>query len=82
MALAATFDAPGIHTTAGRIGIEGRIKHVQNQREGHTGIMGGLDCWSPNLNIFRDPRWGRGQETYKALSDASVRSVTRCFDRI
>ena len=33
-------------------------------REGHTGIMGGLDFWSPNLNIFRAPRWGRGQETY------------------
>ena len=62
--LAATFDAPSIHTMAGQIGIEGRIKHVQNLREGHTGIMGGLDFWSPNLNIFRDPRWGRGQETY------------------
>ncbi|WP_183816434.1 glycoside hydrolase family 3 C-terminal domain-containing protein [Tunturibacter empetritectus] len=62
--LAATFDAPGIHTMAAQIGIEGRIKHVQNIREGHTGIMGGLDFWSPNLNIFRDPRWGRGQETY------------------
>ena len=62
--LASTFDAPGIHTMAGQIGIEGRIKHVQNVREGHTGIMGGLDFWSPNLNIFRDPRWGRGQETY------------------
>jgi len=62
--LAATFDAQGIHTMAAQIGIEGRIKHVQNVREGHTGIMGGLDFWSPNLNIFRDPRWGRGQETY------------------
>jgi beta-glucosidase len=62
--LAATFDAPGIHAMATQIGIEGRIKHVQNMREGHTGIMGGLDFWSPNLNIFRDPRWGRGQETY------------------
>ena len=62
--LAATFDAPAIHTMATQIGIEGRIKHVQNVREGHTGIMGGLDFWSPNLNIFRDPRWGRGQETY------------------
>jgi beta-glucosidase len=62
--LAATFDVQGIHTMAGQIGIEGRIKHVQNVREGHTGIMGGLDFWSPNLNIFRDPRWGRGQETY------------------
>jgi beta-glucosidase len=62
--LAATFDTPGIHTMAAQIGVEGRIKHVQNAREGHTGIMGGLDFWSPNLNIFRDPRWGRGQETY------------------
>ncbi|MGA2569205.1 MAG: glycoside hydrolase family 3 C-terminal domain-containing protein [Terracidiphilus sp.] len=62
--LAATFDAPGVHAMAIQIGIEGRIKHVQNEREGHTGIMGGLDFWSPNLNIFRDPRWGRGQETY------------------
>jgi len=62
--LAATFDAAGIHTMAGQIGVEGRIKHVQNAREGHTGIMGGLDFWSPNLNIFRDPRWGCGQETY------------------
>jgi beta-glucosidase len=62
--LAATFDTPGIHTMAAQIGIEGRIKHVQNVREGHTGLMGGLDFWAPNLNIFRDPRWGRGQETY------------------
>jgi len=62
--LAATFDPAGIHTMAAQIGVEGRIKHVQNLREGHIGIMGGLDFWSPNLNIFRDPRWGRGQETY------------------
>ncbi len=62
--LAATFDPAGIHTMAAEIGVEGRIKHVQNLREGHIGIMGGLDFWSPNLNIFRDPRWGRGQETY------------------
>ncbi len=62
--LAATFDAPGIHSMAIQIGIEGRIKNVQDTRAGHTGIGGGLDFWSPNLNIFRDPRWGRGQETY------------------
>ena len=62
--LAASFDAAAIHAMAAQIGVEGRIKHVQNAREGHTGIMGGLDFWSPNLNIFRDPRWGRGQETY------------------
>jgi beta-glucosidase len=62
--LAATFDVPGIHAMATDIGVEGRIKHVQDVRAGHTGIMGGLDFWAPNLNLFRDPRWGRGQETY------------------
>jgi beta-glucosidase len=62
--LAATLDALGIHTMATQIGIEGRIKHVQDSSSGHTGIGGGLDFWAPNLNIFRDPRWGRGQETY------------------
>src|SRR5271157_5902629 len=62
--LAATFDAPGVHDMAVDIGIEGRIKHVQAERAGHSDVMEGLDFWAPNLNIFRDPRWGRGQETY------------------
>ena len=62
--LAATFDAPGVHEMGTDIGIEGRIKHLQDVKAGHVGIMGGLDFWAPNLNIFRDPRWGRGQETY------------------
>ena len=46
------------------ISIEGRIKHVQAVRAGHSNIFEGLDFWAPNINIFRDPRWGRGQETY------------------
>ena len=62
--LAATFDAPGIHAMATGISIEGRIKHAQDVAAGHSNIMEGLDFWSPNVNIFRDPRWGRGQETY------------------
>jgi len=62
--LAATFDAPRIHEMATAIGIEGRIKHVQHERAGHSNIFEGLDFWAPNVNIFRDPRWGRGQETY------------------
>src|SRR5215467_4841937 len=62
--LAATFDVPRIHEMATAIGIEGRIKHAQDERAGHSNIMEGLDFWSPNINIFRDPRWGRGQETY------------------
>ena len=62
--LAATFDAPAIHQMAIVIGTEGRIKHVQAVRAGHSNIFEGLDFWAPNINIFRDPRWGRGQETY------------------
>ncbi|HEV2487709.1 MAG TPA: glycoside hydrolase family 3 C-terminal domain-containing protein [Terracidiphilus sp.] len=62
--LAATFDVPGIHTMAVAIGTEGRIKHAQDVRAGHSDIFEGLDFWAPNINIFRDPRWGRGQETY------------------
>src|SRR5208337_1409178 len=62
--LAATFDVPRIHEMATAIGIEGRIKHAQDERAGHSNIFEGLDFWAPNVNIFRDPRWGRGQETY------------------
>ncbi len=62
--LAATFDVPGIYTMGEQISVEGRIKHVQDTAAHHVGIGGGLDFWAPNLNIFRDPRWGRGQETY------------------
>jgi beta-glucosidase len=62
--LGATFDAPLIHEMAIVIGTEARAKHNQAVRAGRRDIMEGLDFWSPNINIFRDPRWGRGQETY------------------
>jgi beta-glucosidase len=62
--LAATFDAPLIYDMAVIIATEARAKHNQAVRQGHSDIMEGLDFWSPNVNIFRDPRWGRGQETY------------------
>ena len=62
--LAATFDAPRIHEMATAIGIEGRIVHTQALHDGNSGFFRGLDFWAPNVNIFRDPRWGRGQETY------------------
>ena len=64
IALAAAFDAEAVHRMAIVIGTEGRIKHAQAMREGHSNIFEGLDFWAPNINIFRDPRWGRGQETY------------------
>ena len=62
--LAATFDDPLIHEMAVVIGTEGRAKHDQAVKAGRRDIYEGLDFWSPNINIFRDPRWGRGQETY------------------
>jgi beta-glucosidase len=63
--LAATFDAPLIHDVAGAIGEEVRGLHTLARQTGRVGHIGtGLDTWSPNINIFRDPRWGRGQETY------------------
>ncbi len=62
--LAATFDPPLIHEMATAIGREARAKHNQAIRAGRRDIYEGLDFWSPNINIFRDPRWGRGQETY------------------
>ena len=62
--LGATFDAPGVHEMAHDIGIEGRVVHGQAVRAGRSTIFHGLDFWAPNINIFRDPRWGRGQETY------------------
>ena len=62
--LAATFDDSLIHQMAIVIGTEARAKHNQAVRACRRDIMEGLDFWSPNINIFRDPRWGRGQETY------------------
>jgi beta-glucosidase len=63
--LAATFDSDAIHRMAVVIGTEGRIKYAQAVRKnGQSNIFEGLDFWAPNINIFRDPRWGRGQETY------------------
>lgn len=62
--LAATFDVPLIGEVATTISDEARAKHHQFVRDGAHGRYQGLTYWSPNINIFRDPRWGRGQETY------------------
>ena len=65
IALAATFDPKGIHQMATDIGTEARVVHAQSvDANGNSQIFHGLDFWAPNINIFRDPRWGRGQETY------------------
>ncbi|MEA3391229.1 glycoside hydrolase family 3 C-terminal domain-containing protein [Sphingobium sp. CCH11-B1] len=63
--LAATFDAPLVSNVAEAISTEVQALHTLGRQTGHLGRIGtGLDTWSPNINIFRDPRWGRGQETY------------------
>jgi beta-glucosidase len=63
--LAATFDEPLLRDVAAAISIEVRALHARGRKTGRLGRIGtGLDTWSPNINIFRDPRWGRGQETY------------------
>jgi beta-glucosidase len=62
--MAATFNAPLVHRMAVAISDEARAKYSDAQRRGNTGMYMGLTFWSPNINIFRDPRWGRGQETY------------------
>ncbi len=63
--LAATFDPQLIHDVARVISTELQGLHTLARQTGHLGKIGtGLDTWAPNINIFRDPRWGRGQETY------------------
>ena len=62
--MAATFDAALIREVATAISDEARAKHHEFLRRGERNRYQGLTFWSPNINIFRDPRWGRGQETY------------------
>jgi beta-glucosidase len=62
--LAATFDPELMYDVATAISDEARAKHHEALRLGNRSWYFGLTFWSPNINIFRDPRWGRGQETY------------------
>ncbi|RRN55654.1 glycoside hydrolase family 3 protein [Pseudoxanthomonas sp. SGNA-20] len=62
--MAASFDVPLMDQVAAAISDEARAKHHEFLRKGERGRYQGLTFWSPNINIFRDPRWGRGQETY------------------
>jgi beta-glucosidase len=62
--LAATWDTDLIHRVADVISTEARAKYNDAIQHGNTGRYFGLTFWSPNINVFRDPRWGRGQETY------------------
>lgn len=62
--LAAAFDEELVHEIAEVIAEEGRAKYNAFTKQDDRDIYKGLTFWSPNVNIFRDPRWGRGQETY------------------
>jgi len=64
IAMAASFDDSLLKTVADAISDEARAKYNQYKAFGDTGYYQGLTYWSPNINIFRDPRWGRGHETY------------------
>ncbi|WP_206366457.1 glycoside hydrolase family 3 protein [Sphingomonas gei] len=63
--MAASWDAPLLHQVGDTIATEFRAKHLERRHpDGGSDFYRGLTVWSPNINIFRDPRWGRGQETY------------------
>lgn len=62
--LASTWNTDLIYRMAEVISDESRAKHHAAVRQGIRDIYTGLTLWCPNINIFRDPRWGRGQETY------------------
>ena len=62
--MAAMWDAPQMFTISNAISDEARAKYNEFQRQGKYGMYQGLTYWTPNINIFRDPRWGRGMETY------------------
>ena len=62
--MAATFDTELVHKAGDVAATEGRAKYNALSAENDRDIYKGLTFWSPNVNIFRDPRWGRGQETY------------------
>lgn len=64
IALAATFNNDAIYKIGVMISDEARAKYNRFQHEGKYGLYEGLTFYSPNINIFRDPRWGRGHETY------------------
>lgn len=62
--MAASFDTRQLYEVASIISDEARIKHHAAADKEDRGIYKGLTMWTPNINIFRDPRWGRGHETY------------------
>ena len=86
--LGATFDIELLNSIGDAISDEARAKYQVAQRIGNYGRYAGLTFWSPNVNIFRDPRWGRGMETYgedpyltERHSSRGFRATTRTISR-
>ena len=85
--MAAMFDEKLLEKVADIIALEARAKYNSYSAHDDRDIYKGLTLWSPNINIFRDPRWGRGQETYgedpfltSRLGAAFVRGRRRIFE--
>jgi len=74
--MASTFDERAVRNCANIIATEARAKFNESQKNEDYSIYKGLTLWSPNINIFRDPRWGRGHETYG--EDPYLTSVLGC----
>ena len=79
-ALAATFDDKAVEEMFGMIADEARLKYYRSQRAGEHGDYAGLTFFTPNINIFRDPRWGRGMETYGEDPYLTARMGTACVN--
>ena len=77
-ALAATFDDKAVQEMFGMVADEARLKFNRNQRAGRYDDYTGVSFFTPNINIFRDPRWGRGMETYGEDPYLTARMGTAC----
>ena len=79
-ALAATFDDKLVQEMFGMIADEARMKYYRSQQAGQYDDYTGLTFFTPNINIFRDPRWGRGMETYGEDPYLTARMGTACVN--
>lgn len=79
-ALAATFDDKSVQEMFGMVADEARMKYFRSQRAGQYDDYAGLTFFTPNINIFRDPRWGRGMETYGEDPYLTARMGTACVN--
>ncbi len=89
IALASTFDNEMIYRVGEIISKEGRAKYNEARKRGDRGLYKGLTFWAPNINIFRDPRWGRGHETFgedvyltKTMGESIIKGIQgedECF---